>query len=134
MTEEPTQNSVISASHVTHANLAYELVGSKARLLTVEPVVEYRNNQHRHNQGRYQRNGNRHSLIIEQRTCDTAHEYQRDEYGAGSQHRTQHRREHLLGTVYAGIGQGLTLGPALRDVVNRDDGVVHHHTQAKHQT
>ena len=130
VTEEPSHDLFVARCHSAHAYFLDKAVGSKARLFPVEHVIEHRNDQDGYYQGREQCDCNGHGLIVKQGSRYSAHKDKWQEYGAGGKHGAQHGSEHLLCAVYTGIGQILTLLPALGYVVNGNDRVIDHHSHA----
>ena len=92
----------------------------------VEIVEIHGDDQCCHQQRGCQCHRHAHGLIVEECACGAIQEDQRDKHRTGGQHGTQHRHKHLAGTSHCIL--------TLHDIVNHDDGIVHHHTHSEDQS
>lgn len=74
-----------------------------------------------------------HALVIKQSTCYTTCKYQRHKHAASGKHRTQHRREYLLGSLADSLIHRKSHPTFLYDIVYHYDRVIHYHTHTQYQ-
>ena len=98
------------------------------------PVIIDRNHKDGHDVGGQQHDGHRHSLIVEHRPGDAAHEYQRNEHRAGCQHGAEHRSPHLFRALKDSGAQVPFTLPSAGYIIDKDDRVVSHHSDSEKQT
>ena len=131
--EAPADRAVVEARRAVEAEPRQECVRLEGRKFLVERPVIDRQHGHRHGIGDQQDRGHGDGLVIEQLARQTVEEDQRDEHGAGREHRAEHGPAHLLRAFHHRIAEAFAPLPARRDVVGEHDGVVHHHTHAQQQ-
>ena len=96
----------------------------------VYQFVKYRQQHDPREIGNHQPHGNGKCLVEEDRSCNSAHKHQRDEYGNRREGGTQHRGDYLGRPFVASLFQRIPARPVLGDVFRYDDRTVDHHTQS----